>query len=187
MTTTPEAPRPTAVELAGDREVLITRTFAGPARAVFDAWTKPELVRRWWAPKSRGVTFVSCDADVRVGGDYRYVLRTGDGEQIAFSGRYSEITPHSRLVYTQIFESYPDEPVVVTVTFEEEGGKTRLTSREVYPSKESREGAFASGMEEGLRETLEQLDEMVTSGAQSGMRGHEVDGCVSTDSNSGEP
>src|SRR5690606_27601004 len=92
----------TSMELKGDREIVIERTFNGPARIVFDAWTRPELVKRWWAPRSRGVSLIACDADVRVGGTYRYVLRTDRGDEFAFSGVYREITPHSRLVYTQI-------------------------------------------------------------------------------------
>lgn len=157
------APRnQTTMELDPDRSILIARTFNGPARIVFDAWTNPELVKRWWAPKSRGVSVVSIDADVRVGGTYRYVIRPPEGEQVAFSGSYTEITPHSRLVYTQRFEPFPDE-VIITVTFEERGGKTHMTSRELYPSKEVREMVIASGMEHGMRETMDQLDELVAS------------------------
>src|SRR5258705_6618823 len=96
----PEA-NPTSMELRGDRELVITRTFNGPPRIVFDAWTRPELVRRWWAPAALGVTIVSCDADVRVGGTYRYVLRNSGGGEVAFSGTYTEGAPPTRLVYTQ--------------------------------------------------------------------------------------
>ncbi|MGN6105896.1 MAG: SRPBCC family protein [Kofleriaceae bacterium] len=152
----------TTMELDPDRSILISRTFNGPARIVFDAWTNPELVKRWWAPKSRGVSVVSIDADVRVGGTYRYVIRPPEGEQVAFSGAYTEITPHSRLVYTQRFEPFPDE-VIITVTFEERGGKTHMMSRELYPSKEVREMVIASGMEHGMRETMDLLDELVAS------------------------
>ena len=94
----------TSMELKGDREIVIARTFNGPPRIVFDAWTRPELVRRWWAPKSRRVSLVGCDADVRVGGGYRYVARLDAGGEFAFSGVYTEVTPYSRLVYTEIFE-----------------------------------------------------------------------------------
>lgn len=152
----------TSMVLEGDRSIVISRTFRAPPRLVFDAWTKADLVKRWWAPKSRGVEVVSISADVRVGGAYRYVLRAGEGE-IAFSGTYSEVTPHTKLVYTQIFEVFPDAPVVVTVQFEEHQGKTRLTSHEVYPSPEAREGALSSGMEDGMRETMNLLDELVLS------------------------
>jgi len=152
----------TSMELREDREIVITRTFNGPARVVFDAWTNAELVKRWWAPKSLGVSMSSCDADVRVGGKYRYVLRQSGGDEVAFSGTYTEITPYSRLVYTSCLEPFPD-PVIVTVTFEEKDGKTHLVARELYPSKEVREMALASGMEVGMRETWEQLDELVAS------------------------
>ena len=154
----------TSMELKSDRELVIARTFNGPARIVFDAWTRPELVKRWWAPRSRGVSLVSCDAEVRAGGAYRYVLRLESGDEIGFSGRYTEVTPHSRLVYTQIFEPMRDAgAVIVTITFEEQGGKTRLVAHEMYPSREAREAALASGMEQGMRETMDQLDELVAS------------------------
>ena len=154
----------TSMELVDDREIVIARTFNGPARIVFDAWTKPELVKRWWAPKSRGVSVVGCDADVRVGGNYRYVLRPAKGDEIAFSGKYTEVTPHSRLVYTQIFEPMADAgELIITVTFDEHDGKTRLVSREMYPSKEVRDIVLATDMEHGMRETMDQLDELVAS------------------------
>ena len=152
----------TTMERTSDREIVITRTFNGPARIVFDAWTKPELVRRWWAPKSHGVSVAACDAEVRAGGKYRYVLRRDTGEEFAFSGKYTEVRPHSRLVYTQVFEPMADAgEAIVTVTFEERGGKTHLVSHELYPSKEALDGAIGSGMEHGMRETMDQLDELV--------------------------
>lgn len=151
----------TSMELEGDRALVISRTFDAPARIVFDAWTKPELVRRWWAPKSRHVSVVSCEAEVRPGGKYRYVLRKDDGEEFAFSGKYTEVSPPTRLVYTQVFEAFPDAGAIITVTFEERDGKTLLLAREVYPSPEARDGALASGMEDGMRETMDQLDELV--------------------------
>jgi uncharacterized protein YndB with AHSA1/START domain len=159
----------TSMELEGDREIVIARTFNGPARIVFDAWTDPALVRRWWAPRSHGVSVVECDAAVRVGGHYRYVLRLDSGNQFAFSGKYTEVTPHSRLVYTQIFEptaagANPDDAgIVITVTFDERDGKTHLISRTVCPSKDVRDTILASGMEHGMRETMDQLDELVAS------------------------
>jgi uncharacterized protein YndB with AHSA1/START domain len=152
----------TSVERTSDREIVIARTFDAPARIVFDAWTRPELVRRWWSA-------TSCEADVRVGGHYRYVLKPANCDEFAFSGEYIEITPHSRLVYTAFFEPkgvgrVPDaEPVIVTVTFDEREGRTHLVSREVYPSKQVLDGALASGMEHGLRVTMDQLDELVAS------------------------
>ena len=158
----------TSMELVGDREILISRAFNGPARIVFDAWTNPELVRRWWAPRSLGDTFVSCAAEVRVGGGYRYVLRSSAGGDMAFSGKYTEITPPSRLVYTQTFEPVagadpmPGE-LIITVTFDERAGKTHTVSRTVCSSKEVRDGLIASGMETGMREHMEQLEELVAS------------------------
>jgi len=159
----------TSMDLEGDREIVIARTFNGPARIVFDAWTKPELVKRWWAPRSHQVSVVACDAEVRVGGGYRYVLRLDTGSEFAFSGKYTEVTPHSRLVYTQIFEPTAsganpgDDEVIITVTFEGHDGKTHLVSRSLCPSKEVRDTIIASGMEHGMRETMEQLDELVAS------------------------
>ncbi|HEY9227238.1 MAG TPA: SRPBCC domain-containing protein, partial [Gemmatimonadaceae bacterium] len=134
--------RATSIQRTSDRELVITRTFNGPPHIVFDAWTRADFVRRWFAPKSLGVTMASCEADVRVGGTYRYVLDTTANGRCAFSGEYQEITPPSRLVYTTFFEPQglgrvPELPAaVVTVTFEERDGKTYLTSRELYPSKE---------------------------------------------------
>ncbi|MFP2927719.1 SRPBCC family protein [Pyxidicoccus sp. 3LG] len=160
----PAARNQTTLELEGEREIIISRTFNAPARIVFDAWTRPELVKRWWAPKSMGVEVVGCEADVRVGGTYRYVLQPGGGEPFAFSGRYTEVSPHSRLVYTQVFEPMASAgEAVIRVTFEDRDGKTQLVSREQYPSKEAREGALASGMEQGMRETYDLLDALVAS------------------------
>jgi uncharacterized protein YndB with AHSA1/START domain len=153
----------TTMELRADRELVIERTFNGPQRVVFDAWTRPELVRRWWAPASHNVAVVSCEADVRVGGAWRYVLRRDTGDEFAFSGTYLEVTPHSRLVYTSWFEAIPGAEVVCTVTFEDRDGKTHLVSHELYPSAEAREGALSAGMEHGMRETMDQLDELVGS------------------------
>jgi len=151
----------TSMDLEGDREIVIARTFDAPARVVFDAWTKPELVRRWWAPKSHRVSMAVCEADVSVGGAYRYVLGR-DAEALAFSGTYREVTPHSRLVYSQIFEPMRAAgEVMETITFEEAAGKTRLVSRSVYPSKAVRDAVLASGMEGGMRETMEQLAALV--------------------------
>jgi uncharacterized protein YndB with AHSA1/START domain len=156
----------TTVERKSERELVVTRTFNAPARIVFEAWTKPELLKRWWAPKSYGVSFLSCEADVRTGGTYRFVFGHAASEQpMAFFGRYIEVTPHSRLVWTN------DETVdgaVTTVTFEEKGGKTLLVMHELHPSKEALDGAVA-GMEGGMPETFAQLDELlVTLGASVG-------------------
>lgn len=152
----------TYLELRGDLEVVITRVIDGPAATVFDAWTRPELVRRWWAPKSRGVTLSLCEAELRTGGSYRYVMRRENGQEMAFSGTYTDFTPHSRLTYTQVFEPMRQMgEVAVTVTFDETDGRTTVTSVEIYPSKEAREGVLATGMEKGMRESMEQLDALV--------------------------
>ena len=159
----------TTLERTSDRELLITRTFNAPPRIVFDAWTKAELVRQWWAPSSLGVSIVSVDADVRVGGRYRYVLKPRQHPEFAFSGQYKEVTPYSRLVYTTFFEPNLEPPTseadaaIATVTFEAAGEKTHLVSRELYPSKEVLDAVIASGMETGMRETMDQLDELVGS------------------------
>jgi uncharacterized protein YndB with AHSA1/START domain len=126
---------------------------------VFDAMTKPELLRRWWAPRSLGVELFSCEAEVRVGGSYRYVFGRQGQPPMAFSGVYKEVVPGARLCYTQIFEPMREAGEgLITATFEAHDGGTRLTQRELYPSKEVLDGAIASGMERGMRETLEQLE-----------------------------
>jgi uncharacterized protein YndB with AHSA1/START domain len=155
----------TTVERKSERELVFTRTFNGPARIVFEAWTKPELLKRWWAPKSTGVSLLSCEADVRVGGRYRLEFVDEASKPMAFFGRYIEVTPHSRLVWTN---DESDEGAVTTVTFEEKGGKTLLVMHEFYPSKEALDGAIA-GMEGGMLETFAQLDELLlTLGASVG-------------------
>src|ERR1700733_1449445 len=122
-----EAKSRTTLERTSDRELVITRTFNGPARIVFDAWTRPELLQRWWAPRSLGVELFSCEADVRVGGTYRYVFGREGDRRHAFSGSYTEVTPPSRLVYTQVYEQIREAgTAIVTATFEEHGGTTRL-------------------------------------------------------------
>ncbi len=156
----------TTVERKSERELVVTRTFNGPARVVFEAWTKPELLKRWWVPKSSGVSLLSCEADVRVGGRYRLVF-SHDASTMEFFGRYLEVTPNSRLVWTN--DEGDDGGAVTTVTFEEKGGKTLLVVHDLYPSKEALDGAIASGATAGMPETLEQLDELlVTLGASVG-------------------
>jgi len=151
---------PTTVERKSERELVITRTFNGPARIVFEAWTKPELLKRWWAPKSFGVTLLSCEADVRVGGKYRFVFGHAAAPQpMEFFGKYLEVTPHSRLVWTN--EEGAEGGQVTTVTFEEKGGKTLLVMRDLYPSKEALDEAIASGSTSGMGETFEQLDALL--------------------------
>ncbi len=148
---------PTTVEQKSDRELVVTRAFNGPARIVFEAWTKPELLKRWWVPKSVGMSMVSCEADVRVGGAYRFVFRLGASEPMAFYGRYLEVIPDSRLVWTN--EEGGENGAVTTVTFEEKAGKTLLVMRELYPSKEALDAG--RGAEAATFETFEQLDELL--------------------------
>jgi uncharacterized protein YndB with AHSA1/START domain len=152
----------TIVERTSDRELVVTRTFDAPARIVFDAWTRPVLLKRWWAPKSFGVSLFECEQDVRVGGAYRFAFGRDPKNPEVFSGRYLEVDPPSRLVLTQLYERMSDVgDVVVTAAFEESQGRTRLTLRQLFPSKEALEGALASGMERGMRVTFDQLDDQV--------------------------
>src|SRR5215472_7589704 len=158
----------TSAERRSERELVVTRTFNAPARIVFEAWTRPELLKRWWAPKSFGVAFLSCEADVRTGGTYRFVFGHAASEQpMAFFGRYIEVTPHSRLVWTN--DEGGEGGAVTTVTFEERGGKTLVVMHDLYPSKEALDGAIASGSTGGMGETFEQLDELLVAlGASAG-------------------
>ena len=152
---------PTTTERTSDRELVIRRTFNAPARLVFEAWTRPELIRRWWTPPSFGITFVSCEADVRTGGSYRFVFSHPDfPEPMAFFGRYLEVTPPSRIVWTN--EEGADGPIS-TVTFEEKGGQTLLILRELYPSKEALDEAIATGSTgtSGAPEQYDLLDEVL--------------------------
>ena len=152
---------PTTVERKSERELVVTRTFNGPAHIVFEAWTKPELLKQWWAPKSFGISFISCEADVRTGGTYRFVFSHAAFEQpMAFFGRYIEVTPHSRIVWTN--EESADG-AVTTVTFEEKGDKTLLVLHELYPSKQALDEAIASGSTGtgGAGEQFEELDALL--------------------------
>ena len=153
------------VERESDRELVVTRTVNGPARIVFEAWTKPDLLKRWWAPKSLGMSFLSCEADVRTGGTYRFVFGHASLEQpMAFFGRYIEVMPHSRLVWTN--DEGDEGEVVTTVTFEQRGGKTLVVIRDLYPSKQALDDAMASGAISWNDESFVQLDELlVTLGA----------------------
>ena len=153
----------TTVERKSERGLVVTRTFDGPARIVFEAWTKPDLFKRWWAPKSMGMSLLSCDMDVRVGGKYRLEF---EPDAMAFFGTYLEVTPHSRLVWTN--EEGGEGGPVTTVTFEEKGGKTLLVLHELYPSKEALDAA-GTGAADAMVETFAQLDELlVTLGASVG-------------------
>ena len=152
----------TTVERRSERELVVTRTFNGPARIVFEAWTKPELIKRWWVPKSMGMSLLSCEMDVRVGGKYRFVFGHDASKPMAFFGRYIDVTPYSRLVWTN---EESDDGAVTTVTFEEQDGKTLLAMHELYPSKEALDAA-GTGAADATVETFAQLDELlVTLGA----------------------
>ena len=158
----------TTVERKSERELVVTRTFNAPARIVFEAWTKPELLKLWWTPKSFGVSFLSCEADVRTGGAYRFVFGHPASEQpMAFFGRYIEVTPHARLVWTN--DEGGEGGAVTTVTFEERGAETLVVMHDLYPSKEALDDAIASGSTSGCSETFAQLDELLaTTGASAG-------------------
>jgi uncharacterized protein YndB with AHSA1/START domain len=153
----------TTVERTSERELVVTRTFNAPARIVFEAWTKPELFKRWWVPKSIGVSLLSCELDVRTGGKYRLVF-ANDPAPMEFFGRYIEVTPPSRIVWTN--DEGDEGGPVTTVTFEEKAGQTLLVMHDLYPSKEALD---ASGSTDAMPEALDQLDELlVTLGASAG-------------------
>lgn len=156
--------RPTTVERKSERELVVTRVFDAPARIVFEAWTSPDLLKRWWAPKSFGISFISCEADVRTGGTYRFVFAHPAAEQpMTFFGRYLEVTPSARLVWTNE-EGGPDG-AVTTVTFEERGGETLVVMRDLHPSKDALDAAISSGSTSGFEETFGQLDEVLVAAA----------------------
>lgn len=148
----------TSVERRGDRELVVTRIFNAPPSTVFRAWSQPELFQRWWVPKSAsGVLLVSCDMDVRTGGKYRLEFGAGGSQTMAFYGKYLEVVPNERIVWTN---EEGEEGAVTTVTFEDQGGKTLLTFHEVYPSREALKEAL-QGSAVALPEQLEQLDELL--------------------------
>ena len=156
----PSTENRTTAERKSERELVITRTFRAPARIVFKAWTTPELLKQWWMPKSSGVTFISCDVDARTGGTYRFVFgHPSFAQPMAFFGRYIEVTPPSRLVWTN--EEGCEGGAVTTVTFEERDGQTLVVMRDLYPSKEALDGAIASGATSGFGEGFEQLDALL--------------------------
>ena len=152
----------TTVERTSEREMVVTRTFNGPARLVFEAWTKPELLKKWWAPKSYGIDFVSCEADVRAGGRYRFVFaHPASAQPMAFFGRYIEVIPGSRLVWTN--EESGEAGAVTTVTFEDRGGVTLVVMHDLYPTKAALDEAITSGSTGGISETFDQLEAFLAS------------------------
>jgi uncharacterized protein YndB with AHSA1/START domain len=151
----------TTVERTSERELVVTRTFNGPAHILFEAWTKPELFMRWWVPKSTGASLLSCEMDVRTGGQYRLEFGHPASEKpMAFFGKYIEVTPPSRLVWTN---EESDGGSVTTLTFEEIGDRTHLVLHELYPSKEALDDALASGSTGGWGEQFGQLDALLDS------------------------
>jgi uncharacterized protein YndB with AHSA1/START domain len=149
----------TTVERKSERELVVTRTIDGPQRLVWEAWTRPELFRRWWVPKSAPISLLSCEMDVRVGGSYRLEFGFG-GQTMAFFGRYLEVTPCSRLSWTND-EGGEAAAAITTVTLEERDGKTLVTMSDLHPSKEALDAALASGSTDGTPETMDQLEALV--------------------------
>lgn len=150
----------TTVERTSDREVVVTRTFDAPVRLVFEAWTKPELFKQWWVPRSMGMTLRSCELDVRTGGKYRLVFGDDPANPMAFFGKYLDVVPNQRIVWTN--EESGTDGSVTTVTFEEKNGKTTLVLSELYPTKEALDAA-GTGAQEVMHETFGQLDELLAS------------------------
>jgi uncharacterized protein YndB with AHSA1/START domain len=148
----------TTVQKKSEREVVVTRTFDAPARLVFEAWSRPELFKKWWVPRSMGMTLRSCEMDVRTGGNYRLVFGDDPANPMAFFGKYLEVVPNKRIVWTN--EESGDAASVTTVTFEERDGKTLLVMSELYPTKEALDAA-GIGAQEALIETFGQLDQLL--------------------------
>ena len=144
-------------ERTSERELVVTRTINGPARIVFDSWTKPELFKQWWLPKSIGISLLSCELDVRTGGKYRLVFGNDASKAMEFFGKYIEVIPNARIVWTN--DEGGEGGAVTTVTFEEKGDQTLLVIHDLYPSKEAADEG--SGSLDGMPETLEQLEELL--------------------------
>ncbi|WP_206606709.1 SRPBCC family protein [Steroidobacter cummioxidans] len=157
----------TTVERKSDREVVVIRTFDAPARLVFEAWAKPELFKQWWVPRSMGMTLRSCELDVRTGGKYRLVFGDDPANVMAFFGKYLDVVPNQRIVWTN--EESGADGSITTVTFEEKNGKTTLVMSELYPTKEALDAA-GTGAQEATKETFGQLDELLASLADTAAR-----------------
>lgn len=147
----------TKVERTSDLDLVVQQTFDAPARLVFQAWSNPDLFRRWWVPKSAPIALRTCDMDVRTGGTYRLEFGADEGQVHAFFGRYLEVVPDAKIVWTNEESA---EGAITTVTFEESDGKTRVTFHERYATKDALDEAFV-GMEGGIAEQFEQLAEML--------------------------
>ena len=151
----------TTTERTSDRELVVTRTFNGPVDLVFKAWTTPELLMRWWAPESFGINLVGCEVDARTGGRYRFAFEVpGQPEPVAFLGKYLEVTPPTRLVWTN---EETEDGSVTTATFEGKDGKTHLVLRDLYPSKDALDAALAAESTGGWSEQFDQLDVVLAS------------------------
>lgn len=148
------------VETRGDREIVMTRVFDAPRQMVYDAFTKPELLKRWFGP--RGHSMDVCEVDLRVGGGFRFVLRMPNGKTMGMSGVYQELTPPERSVHLESFDDFPGPPAVVTTVLTEFGGKTTLTATVLSPSREVRDAVIRSGMEHGAAESYDKLAELLT-------------------------
>ncbi len=155
-------PKGTAtVTLPSDTEILITREFNAPARLVYEAWTKPEHIRRWWAGLRGETTLV--EVDLRVGGSWRYVMVASEGFEVAFHGEYREIVPNERIVSTEVFEGFPDGEALNTLTFEEIDGRTTLSILVTHSCREHRDFHIDSGMEGGMQEAMDALEQIAIS------------------------
>jgi len=146
------------VTLPTDTQILITRVFDAPKHLVFKAWTTPELIKRWWAGQRGEVTIA--EVDLRVGGRWRYVMVANDGFEVAFHGEYREVVPNERVVSTEIYEAFPDIEAVATTTFSETDGRTTLTILVEHPSRETRDAHINSGMEGGMNESMDLLEDV---------------------------
>lgn len=149
----------TKAERKSERELVASRVINGPSRLVFEAWTQPEIFKKWWVPKSAPITLESCEMDVRAGGKYRLVFSAGS-QSAEFFGKYLEVTPYTRLVWTND-EGGDGATVITTVTFKEVEATTLVTVHDLYPSKEALDEAIASGSTGGMPEQLEQLDQLI--------------------------
>jgi len=149
------------VTLPSDTQILITREFDAPKHLVFQAWTTPELIKRWWSGDRGEVTLA--EVDLRVGGTWRYVMTANEGFEVAFHGEFHEILPNERIVSTEVFEGMPDAHAVDTITFTEQDGRTTLMILVQHESKEHRDGHVESGMEAGMQESMNHLEEVARS------------------------
>ncbi len=147
------------ITLPADDQILITREFDAPRHLVYEAWTTPELVRRWWSGGQGEMTVV--EIDLRVGGAWRYVMIAEGGHEVAFHGEYREIVPHERIVATEVYEAMPEGEAITTVTFAEAGGRTTLSQLVQADSREARDAMMQSGMEIGAQGQLDLLAELL--------------------------